>query len=205
MIAGQLLKEGENMKPIVSTALLSVAVLAIAVPAIAFPATLANAVCAPTQSSPQTGKPNAEVHAQLDYFVGTWKLTGETKASPFGPGGKKFAASEQLEWMPGGVFLVARSYEGNQWRGLTILAYDEKDKVFTHTSYNASGEIEVIKGIDEGDTETWSADGQVQGKPVKQRFTIKKISPVLYTFKFEIAPERGDWSVVYEGQGSKTP
>jgi hypothetical protein len=35
--------------------------------------------------------------------------------------------------------------------------------------------------------------------------TIKKVSPVLYTFKFEIAPEKGDWSLVYEGQGSKTP
>jgi hypothetical protein len=32
---------------------------------------------------------------------------------------------------------------------------------------------------------------------------IKKVSPVLYTFKFEIAPEGGDWSLVYEGKGDK--
>ena len=178
------------MKPILAAVLLSI---------------LGNAVDAHAQSSPPVRKPNAELHAQLDYFVGTWTLTGETKPSPFGPGGKKFTSSEQLEWMPGGFFLMARSYEGNQWRGLTILAYDESAKVFTHTTYSATGEIEVMKGTAQGDAETWSADGRVQGKPVKQRFTIKKISPVLYTFKFEIAPEGGDWSVVYEGQGSKTP
>ena len=175
---------------LVAAALLSVALLA----------PLGNA-----QSSPQARKPNPELHAQNDYFVGTWKLTGETKPSPFTPGGQKFESTEQLEWMPGGFFLVARSYEGNQWRGMTIIAYDENAKVFTHTTYSAGGEIEVLKGTAQGDTETWSAERQVKGKPVKERMTIKKVSPVLYTFKFEMAPEGGDWSLVYEGQGSKTP
>jgi len=183
------------MKASLVTALLSIAVLA----------TLGNAVCAHAQSAPQARKPNPELHAQNDYFVGTWKLTGETKPSPFTPGGQKFESTEQLEWMPGGFFLVARSYEGNQWRGMTIIAYDENAKVFTHTTYSASGEIEVLKGTAQGDTETWSADRQVKGKPVKERMTIKKVSPVLYTFKFEMAPEGGDWSLVYEGQGNKTP
>ena len=178
------------MKAILVAALLSIALLA----------TPANA-----QSSPQARKPNPELRAQNDYFVGTWKLTGETKPSPFTPGGQKFESTEQLEWMPGGFFLVARSYDGNKWVGMTVIAYDENAKVFTHTTYSANGDVEVLKGTAEGDTETWSADRQVKGKPVKERMTIKKVSPVLYTFKFEMAPEGGDWSLVYEGQGSKTP
>ena len=178
------------MKAILAAALLSI---------------LGNAVDAHAQSSPQARKPNAELHAQNDYFVGTWTLTGETKSSPFSQGGQKFESREQLEWMPGGFFLVARSYEGNQWRGMTIIAYDENAKVFTHTTYSATGEVEVLKGTAEGDTETWYSDRQVKGKPVKQRMIIQKVSPVLYTFKFEMAPEGGDWSLVYEGKGSKTP
>jgi hypothetical protein len=208
MIAGQLFKEGEiNMKGILVIALrairrLAIAVIAIVLLAVALPATLGTSVYGHGQSL-QARKPNAELHTANDYFVGTWTLTGETKPSPFGPGGQKFTATEQLEWIPGGFFLVARSYEGNQWRGMTIIAYDETAKVFTHTTYNANGEIEVLKGTAQGDTETWYSDRQVKGKTVKQRMTIKKVSPVLYTFKFEMAPEGGGWSVVYEGQGSK--
>lgn len=155
-------------------------------------------------SSPAQASPSAQMHGEQGYFVGTWTLSGETKASPFGPGGKKFTASEKLEWMPGEFFLVAHSYDQNKWVGLTIIAYDENAKVFTHTSYSASGDVEVMKGTAQGDTVIWSADSKVKGRPVRERMTIKKVSPVLYTFTFEIAPDPGDWSLVYEGKGVKT-
>lgn len=166
---------------------------------------IANAASTRGQAPQQAPKPSAELHAENDYFVGTWKLTGETKPSPFGPGGKKFEATERLEWMPGGFFLVAHSYQGDKLAGLTIIAFDEAEKVFTHTSYSASGEVEVMKGTAQDGTETWSGEGKIGGKPVKQRMTIQKVSPALYTFTFELAPEGGNWSPVYEGKGVKTP
>ena len=156
------------------------------------------------QAAPETPKPNPELQKEGDYFVGTWKFTGETKPSPLGPGGKKFESSERLEWLPGGFFLVARSYQGEQWRQLTVIGYDEKKKVFTHTSYNAHGHIESMEGTVRGDTETWSTEAKSGGKLVKQQFIVKKLSPTLYTFKFEVMPEGGPWSVVYEGQAVKT-
>jgi hypothetical protein len=165
--------------------------------------TLGSATFARAQSSPQKPPtPSAELREQ-DYFAGNWRLTGETKASPFGPGGQKFDSTERLEWMPGGFFLVARSYEGDKWVGMTIITYDADAKVLTHTTYQASGRVEVMRGTTQGDTVTFYQDGKVKGKPVKERMVIKKVSPVLYTFKFEIAPEGGDWSVVYEGKGDK--
>jgi hypothetical protein len=167
--------------------------------------TFGNAASVWAQSSPQKQPtPSAELREQ-DYFVGAWKLTGETKASPFGPGGQKFDSTERLEWMPGGFFLLAHSYDHDKLVGLTIIGYDESAKVLTHTTYSAGGKVEVMKGTSQGDTEIWSQDGNFRGKPVKQRFVIKKVSPALYTFKFEMAPDPGDWSVVYEGQGVKTP
>jgi hypothetical protein len=164
---------------------------------------LACASSARAQTSQPPHKPSSELQKEGDYYVGNWKLSGETKKSPFGPGGEKFESSERLEWMPGGFFLLARSYEGEKWTGLTIIGYDEKKKILTHTAYNARGEIELMEGTEQGDTEIWSGDGSVSGKPVRQRLTIKRVSPTLYTFKYEIAAQRGDWSLVYEGQGTK--
>jgi len=166
---------------------------------------LGGATSTSAQSSPQSQPtPSAELKQQ-DYFVGTWRLTGETKASPFGPGGQKFDSTERLEWMPGGFFLIAHSFDRDKLVGLTIIGYDENAKTLTHTSYSAGGKVEVMRGTTQGDTVTFYQDGQVKGKSVKERMIIKKVSPVLYTFKFEIAPEGGDWSLVYEGNGAKTP
>jgi Protein of unknown function (DUF1579) len=159
---------------------------------------------ASAQALPRAQKPDLEWRRQLDYFVGTWKLTGETKASPFGRGGEKFSSTEQLEWMPGRVFLVARSYEQDTWTELTVLSYDAGSKLFTHTSYRGTGQVDVMKGTADGDTMILSEDAKVGGQPVKQRMTIHKVSHSLYTFKFEMAKERDSWSLVYEGQGTKT-
>jgi Protein of unknown function (DUF1579) len=164
---------------------------------------LACASSARAQTSQPTHKPSSELQKEGDYYVGNWKLTGETKTSPFGPGGQKFESSERLEWIPGGFFLLARSYEGEKWTQLTIIGYDEKKKILTHATYNARGEIEVMEGTAQGDIEIWSGEGKVSGKPVKQRLTIKRVSPTSYTFKFEMAPRGGNWSLVYEGEGNK--
>jgi hypothetical protein len=164
---------------------------------------LASASSGRAQTSQAIHQPRPELQRESDYYLGSWKLTGETKPSPFGPGGQKFESSERLERMPGCFFLLARSYEGDKWTGLTIIGYDEKKKVLTHTSYNARGETEVMEGAQQGDTEIWSGDGNVNGKSAKQRLTIKRVSPSLYTFEFEMAPQGGNWSLVYEGQGRK--
>lgn len=158
----------------------------------------------PHEPSPQPAEPSPELRKEGDYLVGNWRLVGETKRSPFGPGGEKFESSERVEWIPGGFFLVARSYQDDKWMGLTIIGYDQNRKVLTHTTYNATGEVEVMERTDDaGGTETWS--GKVDGKPVKERLIIKKVSPVLYTFRFEMAPEGGRWSLVHEGKGVKVP
>jgi hypothetical protein len=62
------------------------------------------------------------------------------------PGGRKFVSSEQLEWMPGGFFLLAYSYAGGKLAELTVIGYDANAKVFTHTSYTSSGKTELWRG-----------------------------------------------------------
>jgi hypothetical protein len=155
------------------------------------------------QSSSPPRKPNVEFHRVSDPFIGTWELTGDTKPSPFGPGGQKFASKEQLEWMPGEFFMVVHSYEDGKLSGLTIIGYDEREKVLTHTTFSTSGEVDVLKGTVEGDTVTWTQNTEVDGKPVKLRMKTKQVSPTLYTFTMELAPNNDDWAVVSEGKGMK--
>ncbi|GAA3944896.1 DUF1579 family protein [Actinoplanes auranticolor] len=47
---------------------------------------------------------------QLDYLVGTWKLSGMTEEGPMGPPAK-MTGTETFEWLPGGFFLV------HHWEG----------------------------------------------------------------------------------------
>lgn len=155
------------------------------------------------QASPQTPTPSPELKKQ-DFFVGTWKLEGTTKSSPYGPGGQKFESSEHLEWMPGGFFLLAHSYSDKKLEGVTVIGYDPNEKVFTHTTFNSTGRTELWKGTAEDDTWTWTRGG-IGGKPVKVRLSIKKTSSNSYSFVQDVQPAGGgDWSIVAEGTGTRT-
>lgn len=156
------------------------------------------------QSAREAASPSPELKKQ-DFFVGTWRLEGTTKSSPFGAGGEKFESTENLEWMPGGFFLVAHSYSGGKLAGVTVIGYDSQEKVFTHTSFDSNGKTELWKGTAEEGSWVWMRDGTLGGKPMRVRLTIKKLSSSSYSFMEDIKPaEGGNWSTVAEGTGTKT-
>jgi hypothetical protein len=163
------------------------------------------AACAAAQTQLQTPpKPSPEVK-KLDYFIGNWKSEGDIKPGPFGPGGK-FSATEQNEWMPGGFFLLSHADESTPMgngKGLAIFGYDTNDKVYTYQAYNSMGEAEHATGTLAGDTWTWTNEEKMEGKLMRGRYTVKTLSPASYTFKFEMAPEGGEWATVMEGKATK--
>ena len=169
------------------------------------PLVLFGAMSVIAQTTPQTPTPSPELKKQ-DFFVGEWTLEGKTIASSLGPGGQPFKSMESLEWMPGGFFLLARSYSEGKLAELTIIGYDSEEKVFTHTSYDsAAGKIERWRGTAGNDIWTWTRDTTIKGKPGQVRLTIKKISPGSYSFVEDVkASEARDWSAVAEGTGTKT-
>lgn len=164
------------------------------------------AACAAAQTQPQKPPtPGAEVK-KLDYFAGNWKSEGDMKPSSFGPGGK-FSANEQNEWMPGGFFLLSHADESTPMgngKGLAIFGYDTNEKVYTYQAFNSMGEAEHAKGTLAGDTWTWTNEEKMQGKLMRGRYTVTTLSPTSYTFKFEMAPEGGEWATVMEGKATKT-
>jgi len=153
--------------------------------------------------APQMPKPGPEVK-RLQYYVGTWKSEYELKPGPMGPGGK-MTAIDQSHVMPGGFFVETRTDGKGAMgvlKGLAIMGYDAREKVYTYDAFNNFGEADHFKGTVEGDTWTWTSESEMGGKQTKLRFTAKEVSPTLYTMKFEMATG-GDWTTVMEGKATK--
>ena len=154
--------------------------------------------------APPVPKPAPEVK-RLRYFVGTWNTEGDMKASPFAPAGK-FTGLDRAEMMPGGFFLVTHS-DGKGPMGvmkeLAVMGYDTDEKVYTYNAFDNMGQHEVSKGTVQGDTWTWPTEEKMQGKVIKGRFIIKEVSPTSYTFKWDMADDKGGWSNVMDGKSTK--
>lgn len=158
---------------------------------------LAQSTANPSQPSPELRK--------LDYFAGNWKLAGELKDSPYGPGGK-ISSVEHNYWMAGGFFLISDMDEKTPRgpdKGLAIFGYDPDEKKYTYHSVNSFGESEDSRGVLEGDTWIWVNETNVGGKTIKGRFMAKELSHDSYSFKFEMATDGGTWLTIMDGKATK--
>jgi hypothetical protein len=155
-------------------------------------------------SAPQMPQPGPE-QKNLAYFLGNWKLTGDTKAGTMGPGGK-FTGAERNEWMPGGFFLVSHiegSSSMGKYTGLAIYGYDAEKKVYTYDEFNSQGENVHATGAFDGKIWTWTSEMTMGGHPMKGRFVLTETSPTADTFKFDVSRDGTNWTPVMEGSGTK--
>lgn len=157
------------------------------------------------QGPPPTPTPGPE-QKNLAYFIGNWKLEGEIKPGPMGPGGK-FTSTEHDEWLPGGFFVVGHS-QGTSSMGkeiaLAIYGYDSTKKVYTFDEFNNAGQTVHATGAFDGKVWTWSSESTMGGQNMKGRFILTETSPTAYDFKFELSQDGNTWSEVFTGKGSKT-
>jgi uncharacterized protein DUF1579 len=156
--------------------------------------------------APAAPKPAPELQ-KVQYLAGNWTSVANVKPSPYGPGGK-FIATDHFEWMPGGFYLVNHSKGSGGGMGsittLAIMGYDAEEKVYTYDEYNSNGEVDHSKGTIAGDTWTWTNTSKMNGQTLRGRFTMKIVSPTVYTFTFEMAPAGADFTTVLEGKATKT-
>ena len=151
-------------------------------------------------------KPAPELK-KLDYFVGTWTAEGDIKPGPLGPGGK-FAATNHVQWMDGGFFLVTHSeFRGSIGKGTetSYMGYDSNERMYTYDSFNSLGEASHARGNLNGDTWTWPGQSETRVGPqtMKGRLTIKVLSATAYNFRFEVSTDGTTWSIVMEGKDTK--
>src|SRR5262245_9689330 len=153
----------------------------------------------------QLPKPGPEVQ-KLGYYLGSWRGEGETKGGPFGPAGK-LSSTSTCEWFAGGFQLVCRGEE----RGptgtrafLNIRAYDEAAKAYTEHSISSFGESEYNTGGSiVGNKKTFIMNSEMDGKPLKLRYTEVQVSPTLFTYQAEASVDGGPWTSIAEGKVTK--
>ena len=150
-------------------------------------------------------KPGPELK-KLDALAGSWNLDADMKPSPMGPAGK-VTETEKCEWMEGNFYLVChlefKSATMGNGSGLSILGYSADDKVYTYREFNSWGEFGDSKGTVDGDTWTWTSDEKMGGMTMKNRFTMKILSPTSYSFTFEMSQDGTKWTIVMDGKATK--
>lgn len=152
-------------------------------------------------------KPGAEVK-KLDYFVGTWSVDAAIPQGPWGAGGK-FSSTDTKEWMPGSFFVESHAdfkmppELGGDGKATSFIGYDTDENVYTHDSFNSQGRREVSKGTASGDTWTWTSMQTYSGQEIKQKMTMKVLSPASYTVKLEISIDGTTWMTFMEGKATK--
>jgi hypothetical protein len=149
-------------------------------------------------------KPGPELK-RLAYFEGTWMAKGEQKANPFGPAGK-FTSRDTCEWIMDGFFMKCSS-EGNDpmgaVKGLGLMGWDAENKVYTYYGVDSRGMGVPGTGILEGKTWTYTSTVKMKDKTIRSRWVMQEVSPTEYTFKWEMADEKGNWTALAEGKETK--
>lgn len=174
-----------------------------------FRATLASTLLLLTVSAwgQMAPKPGAEVK-KLDYFIGTWTTEGMVAQGPWGAGGK-FSSTETSEWMPGDFFVVGHNdfkmppEIGGEGKATSFMGYDTDENVYTFSEFNSQGRRELSKGTVTGDTWTWNSTQTYGGQEIKQKLTVKILTPASYSMKFEISIDGTNWMTFMEGKGTK--
>lgn len=152
-------------------------------------------------------KPGPELK-KLDAFVGTWTTEGMVSQGPWGAGGK-FTSTNTSEWMGGSFFLVGNSdfkmppEIGGDGKETVYMGYDTNENTYTFDSFSTQGRHNVSKGSVAGDTWLWTSSANYGGQDIKQRITIKILSPTSHTMKFEISMDGTTWMTFMEGKATK--
>lgn len=160
-------------------------------------------------SAAQAGLPTPPPELKkLDYFRGAWYSEGYVKPSGTVGAGGKITQYDAREWMAGNFFLVVHSTFtalNGDGVGIALMGYDQHEKVYTYDEFYSQGEADHFKGTVQGDEWIWTMDNfEVRSKVLKARYTMKIISPTVYTYKFETSSDSGvTWVLMLEGKDTK--
>jgi len=149
----------------------------------------------------QPPKPAPELK-QVDWMAGKWKLDGDAKPGPMGPGGK-MTGTEDIRWMEGNFFLVSHSHFSGagmgDGSGVSIIGYDSDAKQFTYNEFNSWGEATKSMGTVDGKTWTWLGEDKMG----KGKFIMNITSPDSYTFQYDMSKDGTNWTTMMTGTATK--
>jgi hypothetical protein len=151
--------------------------------------------------------PGPEVK-KLDYFAGTWTTEGTIGQGPWGTGGK-FSSMRTSEWMPGNFFVEIHAdfkmpaEVGGDGKAVAFMGYDTEANQYTYDEFNSHGRRQISKGTVSGDTWTFTSAQNYGGQEVKQKMTMKVLSPASYSLKFEVSLDGTSWMTFMDAKATK--
>jgi Protein of unknown function (DUF1579) len=152
-------------------------------------------------------KPGPEVK-KLDSFVGTWTSDGTIAPGPWGGGGK-FSATDTMEWMPGSFFIEGHTdfkmppELGGDGKATSFMGYDTDENAYTYNEFNSQGRRVNSTGTVNGDAWTWMSTQHYGGQEIKQKMTIKILSPTSHTLKLEVSTDGTNWMTFMDAKVTK--
>ncbi len=155
----------------------------------------------------QAPTPGPEVK-KLDYFLGNWTVEATIGQGPWRSGGK-FTSTDTTEWMPGSFFLERHAdfkmppELGGDGKATSFMGYDTNENVYTRDEFNSQGRRGVSKGTVNGDTWTWTSTQIYGGQEIKQKMTLKVLTPSSYSTKLEVSTDGTNWMTFMEGKATK--
>jgi len=142
---------------------------------------------------------------RLGWLVGTWKLEGESKGSPFLPAGK-FAAAFDGQWFNGGSQLLCLyniSFPNGPAQELSVYGYDSEAKSYWNFDMDSTGMSSFGKVViqDSGWTHVW--DYKIGGKLVKIRLVLYDMTPNGCAMKNDYSLAGGPWIPLAEAKATR--
>ncbi|HQR45093.1 MAG TPA: DUF1579 family protein [Thermoanaerobaculia bacterium] len=149
-------------------------------------------------------KPGPEVK-KLAYFEGKWVTEGQQKANPWGPAGT-FKSNDVCEWVLDGFFMKCTS-EGKDpvgsMKGIGLMGYDAENKVYIYLGADNRGMGGPGEGTLAGKVWTYTSSMKMGGKVIKSRYVATEGTPTEYTFKWDMADDKGNWMTMAEGKSTR--
>ena len=158
-------------------------------------------------SAQMNSAPGTEVK-KLDYFVGTWTTEGTIPQGPWGMGGK-FTSTRTGELMPGSFFVESHSdfkmpsEVGGDGKSVSFMGYDAGANQYTFDDFNSHGRRQIAAGTVSGDTWTFTSTQNYAGQEVKQKTTMKVLSPASYSLKIEVSLDGTNWMTFMDAKTTK--
>lgn len=113
------------------------------------------------------------------------------------------------EWMPGNFFVEIHAdfkmpaEVGGDGKAVAFMGYDTEANQYTYDEFNSHGRRQISKGTVSGDTWTFTSAQNYGGQEVKQKMTMKVLSPASYSLKFEVSLDGTSWMTFMDAKATK--
>jgi ketosteroid isomerase-like protein len=142
---------------------------------------------------------------KLGDIVGRWKMDGTMRMEPKATA-EPVNITLACNWFAGGRQLVYRysgTMGGNPFEELGQIVYDPGTKTYTFFGVVSDGSSGPGKLSIEPGTWVHTQETRMEGKPVRNRFTLANMSPAGGTWKFEASVAGAPFALLGEGKYTK--